>query len=105
MYKKRKKLINKYKTRSKYLITLVSVMFIFLIFNDVGIIQWIKLSKHKETNLLTIQELLDQQIKLKEEIFKLENDEEYLEMIARERFLMVKEGEKVFRVIDTKEIK
>ena len=36
---------------------------------------------------------------------KLETDEEYLETIARERFLMVKEGEKVFRVIDTKQIK
>ena len=105
MYKKRKKIIKQYKTRSKYLATLFIAMFIFLIFNDVGVIQWIKLSKHQEKNNSIIQDLLNQQIKLKDEISKLQNDEEYLEMIARERFLMVKEGEKVFRVIDTKEIK
>ena len=105
MYKKRKKIINQYKTRSKYLAALFIGMFVFLIFNDVGIIQWIKLSKHQEKNHLIIQELLEQQIKLKDEISKLQNDEEYLELIARERFLMVKKGEKVFRVIDTKELK
>lgn len=105
MYRKRKKIVNKYKIKSKYLFALLCMISIFLIFNDIGIIQWIKLSKLKENSLIQVQALLDQQIQLKEEIFKLETDEEYLEAIARERFLMVKEGEKVFRVIDTKQIK
>ena len=105
MYKKRKKIVNKYKLKSKYLFALLCVISMFLIFNDIGIIQWIKLSQLKENSLIQVQGLLNQQIQLKEEIFKLETDEEYLEAIARERFLMVKEGEKVFRVIDTKQIK
>ena len=71
MYRKRKKIVNKYKIKSKYLFALLCMISMFLIFNDIGIIQWIKLSKLKENSLIQVQALLGQQIQLKEEIFKL----------------------------------
>ena len=49
--------------------------------------------------------LLKQQINLQEEIVKLNIDQEYIEKIAREKFMMVKPGEKVFRVIESKQMK
>ena len=39
------------------------------------------------------------------EISKIKSDDVYLEKIAREKFQMVKPGEKVFRVVDKKKIK
>ena len=46
--------------------------------------------------------MLKQQIKLKDEITQLNVDQEYIEKIARERFMLVKPGEKVFKVIESK---
>ena len=39
------------------------------------------------------------------ELDRLENDDEYIKKIARERFHMVKPGEKVFRVVDRRKLK
>ena len=52
-----------------------------------------------------VQTLLTQQINLQEEIVKLNIDQDYIEKIAREKFMMVKPGEKVFRVIESKQMK
>ena len=38
--------------------------------------------------------------KRKEEKNKIENDLEYIEKIAREKYKMVKPGEKIFKVVD-----
>lgn len=105
MRKKRKKTFKKYNKKLKLLSCLSLAGLTFLVFNDSGLIQWLKLKNYKENNLVQNNMLLDQQIKLQNEIYKLENDEEYLEKIARERFMLVKPGEKVFRVIDTKTMK
>jgi cell division protein FtsB len=51
-----------------------------------------------------IQILLSQQIGLNDEIHKLTYDTLYIEKIAREKFLMVRPGEKVFRVIESKQV-
>ena len=53
-----------------------------------------------EINRLKLEEK-----KLVEEIDRLENDDEYIMKIARERFHMVKPGEKVFRVVDRRKVK
>jgi len=95
----------KYNKKFKLILFCSFASLTFLAFNDSGFIQWLKLKNYKENNLTQNNTLLDQQIKLQNEIYKLENDAEYLEKIARERFLLVKPGEKVFRVIDTKTMK
>lgn len=102
--RKRKQKIKKNKQNTR----LWSVGFIigifFLLFNETGFIKWFKLTNNKQKITETNTKLLNQQIKLKDEINKLEKDEDYLEKIARERFMFVKKGEKVFRVIDKKSI-
>lgn len=74
----------------------------FLIFNDFGLIRWWQLKNTKEKQHTEIKQLLNQQIKLQNEIIKIESNTEYLEKIAREKFMMVKPGEKVFKVINIK---
>lgn len=41
----------------------------------------------------------DRAIQLRDEVSKLENDLEYIERLAREKYRMVKRGEKIFRVV------
>ena len=81
------------------------VQIIFLIFNDFGLVKLIQLQTAKSALHSDVQGLLNQQIKLQNEIIELETNEEYIEKIARERFMMVRPGEKVFRVIDVKTAK
>jgi len=49
-----------------------------------------------------VESLLTQQVKLQNEITKLNVDQDYIEQMARERFMLVKPGEKVFRVKESK---
>ena len=78
------------------------VCLLFLFFNDTGALKWLQLKAQKEQTNEEITTLLQHQIKLREEIQKLETDMNYLEQVAREKFMMVKPGEKLFRVVNTK---
>ena len=78
---------------------------ILLFINDMGIVKWYQL-RDKRLNIQTaIDRLILDEKDLTEELNRLENDDEYIKKIARERFHMVKPGEKVFRVIDRRKIK
>ena len=52
-----------------------------------------------------INRLIQEESKLTSELDRLTNDKEYIKKIAKEKFHMVKPGEKVFRVIERKKIK
>ena len=75
------------------------------IFNDLGLLKWYSLKKEKIRIQNQIDMLMQQETQLTEEINKIESDDAYLEKIAREKFQMVKPGEKVFRVVDSRKIK
>ena len=102
MLKKRQKKKNKLKTYFLLTIFLSGVVFLFTI--DFGVIILINLKRERSDLQLEIEKLLTQQITIREEIKKLKYDTSYVEKIARERFLMVKPGEKVFKVIESKQI-
>tara|TARA_Y100001936_G_C15859701_1_gene551793 strand:- start:426 stop:737 length:312 start_codon:yes stop_codon:yes gene_type:complete len=102
MLKKRQKKKNKLKTYFLLTIFLSGVIFLFTI--DFGVIKLINLKRERSDLQLEIEKLLTQQITIREEIKKLKYDTSYVEKIARERFLMVKPGEKVFKVIESKQI-
>ena len=99
---RRKKTIKKIKLR----LYIFSLVFCFgltaLIFSDFGLKDLLKLKKQKSQLNLKINKLYQQQTALQQEINSLSNDADYIEKIAREKFLMVKPGEKVFRVIEHK---
>ena len=91
------------KTPSLYIIfTGIIVSLAILLFNDFGLLQLIKLQRQHQKLEHSLNELLSQQDKLKSEIDQLQTNNEYIEKIAREKFMMVLPGEKVYRVQEIK---
>tara|TARA_B100000945_G_C20426762_1_gene620983 strand:- start:4502 stop:4825 length:324 start_codon:yes stop_codon:yes gene_type:complete len=78
---------------------------LLIIFNDLGLIRWYQLKSEriKIQNAIDLQ--ISEQLRLKDELDQLKNDSEYIKKIAKERFQMVKPGEKIFRVRDKRTIK
>ena len=99
-----KKQSKKNKTKLYVLATFIMLGLFSLIFIDLGVMRLIELKKTKSSLNSDIQILLSQQIGLNDEIHKLTYDTLYIEKIAREKFLMVRPGEKVFRVIESKQV-
>ena len=99
-----KKQSKRNKTKLYVLATFIMLGLSSLIFVDLGVMRLIELKKMKRSLNSDIQILLSQQIGLNDEIHKLTYDTSYIEKIAREKFLMVRPGEKVFRVIESKQV-
>ena len=70
-----------------------------------GIVKWYQLRKERNRIQAEIDQFIQNEAILTDELDRLKNDEEYIKKIAREKFHMVKPGEKVFRVIDRKKTK
>tara|TARA_Y100001936_G_scaffold242932_1_gene281009 strand:- start:841 stop:1155 length:315 start_codon:yes stop_codon:yes gene_type:complete len=102
--KKNKKYKTKIKNRAYILLFLLIGGITYLIYADFGIKKLIAVKKEKNNFQSQIQSLLNQQISIQNEINKLKTDTLYIEQLAREKFLMVKPGEKVFKVMDSKNI-
>ena len=73
-----------------------------LLFSDRGLINLWSLKKEKLEIQNEINDLRNQIAMLEKEEEKLKFDEKYIEKIAREKFKMVKPGERVFKVADKK---
>ena len=84
---------------------LLFVCGLFLVSNDMGIVQWYQLRHERNEVQAEINRLIQEESKLTSELDRLTNDKEYIKKIAQEKFYMVKPGEKVFRVIDRRKIK
>ena len=78
-------------------------MFLTFIFGDHGLLQLYKLKKEKTKIQNHIIDLREEKEELVLEKHRLENDLDYIEKIAREKYRMAKPGEKVFTVISDKE--
>jgi len=75
------------------------------IFDDLGLLKWYSLRRERIRIQFEIDELIQREAHLTEEIDKIKSNDTYLEKIAREKFQMVKPGEKVFRVVDNRKVK
>jgi len=75
------------------------------VFNDLGLLKWYSLRRERIRIQYEIDDLIQRESHLTEEIAKIKSDDTYLEKIARERFQMVKPGEKIFRVVDNRKVK
>ena len=78
-------------------------MVLTFIFGDHGILQLYKLKKEKTKIQNHIIELREEKEELVSEKHRLENDLDYIEKLAREKYRMAKPGEKVFKVLSDKE--
>ena len=72
---------------------------IVFIFGDHGLLQLYKLKKERSEIQKHISKLRENREQLISEKNRLENDLEYIEKLAREKYRMAKPGEKVFKVI------
>ena len=73
---------------------------IVFIFGDHGVLKLYKIKHERKVIQKKIAELRSEKEKLKSEKSKIENDLGYIEKIAREKYKMVKPGEKIFKVTD-----
>ena len=99
---KTKRIKTKKKSSFYIIFTGIIVSLAILLFNDFGLLELIRLQRQHQKLEHSLNEILSQQNKLKSEINQLQTNNEYIEKIAREKFMMVLPGEKVYRV---KEIK
>ena len=79
----------------------VTLLIIF-IFGDHGLLQLYKLERERAKVQAQIAQLRKEREGVMVEKNRLENDIQYLEKLARERYRMVKPGEKVYKVIPEK---
>ena len=91
---------NKYKFY--LLISIFTIVSFYIITNDFGLKRLIELKREQAGLEREIHQLTKQQINLNNDILNLKTNIEYIEKIAREKFMMVKPGEKIFRVIESK---
>ena len=75
------------------------LMALTFIFGDHGLLQLYKLKKEKNKIQNHITNFREEKEKLVSEKHRLENDIDYIEKLAREKYRMAKPGEKVFKVI------
>lgn len=98
-----KKKIKTKTNRSFYSILLCLIIGLgFIIFNDLGLYQLFHLYQKERQLYAEVNTLLTQQDTLQAEIYRLKTDQVYIQKIAREKFMMVLPGEKVYRVQDQK---
>ena len=82
------------------MVTIVVGCISLLLFSDRGLINLWSLKKEKLEIQNEINDLRNQIAMLEKEEENLKYDEKYIEKIAREKFKMVKPGERVFKVTD-----
>ncbi len=75
-------------------------LIIVFIFGDHGLLKLYKIKSERQMVQKKIAALREEREKLKTEKIKLKNDLSYIEKIAREKYKMVKPGEKIFKVVD-----
>ena len=91
--------------KKMYLIVMLFLVGSFyVITHDLGLIRLIGIKQEKTRLQNSINSLTQQQIKLNNEIINLKTNKEYIEKIAREKFMMAKPGEKVFKVVQYKTV-
>ncbi len=83
-------------------LTVVLILLGFLLFSDYGLVSRVRLEMEHSTVLDKFAEAEHQRDSLEAAIERLHRDTLYIERLARERFGMIRKGERVF-LIDTDE--
>ena len=104
---KRKKIRSKSlsieKTQKQFIQGLVLLiclgLIIVFIFGDHGLLKLYKIKSQRKTIQTHIAQLRVEREKAEEKKNKIENDINYIEKMAREKYKMVKPGEKIFKVV------
>lgn len=80
------------------LLICLSLIIVF-IFGDHGLLKLYKIKSQRKTIQTHIAQLRNEKAKAKDKKNRIENDLNYIEKMAREKYKMVKPGEKIFKVV------
>lgn len=82
---------------SIFSLIILSLLVLWLAFGERGLIHLYRMGKERQSYTNKIHRLEDANRELMEEIRKLQNDQEYIEAMARKELGMIKENEVIFR--------
>lgn len=86
------------KIRKYGLIILFAILFFHFLFSDGGLISYFKVKRGIKAANTTISVLDKENALLKNEIDKLQKDDEYLEEVVRKKHGFLREGERLYRI-------
>lgn len=84
--------------RATVVVIAAFMLFLYVLFNSNGIIARVRLEMQKSEALEKIRSAEEEQKKLKEQSKALDGDPKAVEKVAREKYGMVRENEKVYKV-------
>jgi len=90
--------------RKTFLFISAALFLSLFTFNDLGLIKLYNLNSKKNEIRLEIDNLILQEIKLTNEIDRLLYDDDYIQYVAKTKYHLVKPGEKIYKVIERKNI-
>ncbi len=91
--------------QNKKLMVLISIggpLLLFVLCNNRGLLQRMKLENQKQALELRVRDLRKEQEELQRFSILLDGDRPTIEKVARERYGMVRDGETLYRVYHTK---
>ena len=88
----------------KSILVILFIGFLWISFNQSGLIKWYYLNTEKKLLINEINKLKEKRLNVTNHIQKLQNNLDYIEFLAYSKFKMVKPGEKIFRVKDFKTV-
>ena len=84
--------------RRSVLLLFVTLLLSYLLFANNGIIARVKLERQRTEMIEKVRQAEEETKKLQAQIKALESDKKTIEKVAREKYGMVRPGEKVYRV-------
>ena len=88
-----------FKNKRRSILALLGILlFSFLLFANNGIIARVKLEQRRAEMIEKIRQSEEETKQLQAQVKALEGDKKTIEKVAREKYGMVREGEKVYRV-------
>lgn len=78
------------------------LLVLYIVFNSNGLLQRVRLELEREQMLEKIRSAEEEQRKLKDQSKALDGDPKAIEKVAREKYGMVRENEKVYKVAPKK---
>ena len=92
------KLLKRLKKKTAIILLVLSIAFVYIVFDSRGLIQRIRLSSEKSELEAKIKALQKENAEIQAEIMKLQTSDQEIERIAREKYFMRRNGEKIIKV-------
>ncbi len=86
------------KKKNALILLVVSIGLVYILFDQKGLIQRVRLASEKASLEDRIEQLRNENAAMQAEITKLQSSDKEIERIAREKYFMHRHGEKVIKI-------